>query len=89
MLDTKLSCSSLSVDHLGIVSVSLSLDLLIVFVENVLGLVHLDHVSIDGWAHVLRFIYLENIFLARSYNCLLWIRTADVIFLVALCAGNP
>ena len=88
MLDTELSCCSLTIDHLRIVGVSLSLDLLnIILLEylcDVLCLVHLHHISVDRWARVLWLVGLEGIFLSWSHNSLLRVRRTDIVFLVTL-----
>ena len=73
MFDTELSRGSLTVDYLWIVCISLSLNLLhVVFLENlrdILSLMHLDHVSIDGWTSIVWLVSLEGILLSWGHDC--------------------
>ena len=75
MLDTELSCCPLTIDHLGVVGVSLSLDLLDIvlleYLSNILCLVHLHHISVDRWARVLWLVRFKSIFLSWCDNSLL------------------
>jgi hypothetical protein len=93
VLDTELSGSSLTVDYLGIVGVSLSLDLLdIVLLEdlcNVLSLVHLHHIGVDRWARVLWLVGFESIFLSWCHNSLFGVGRTDVVLLVTFGACDP
>jgi hypothetical protein len=68
MFNTELSSVTLAIHHLRIVCIPLSLDLLVGFVEDVLSLMHLNHVSVYCGAQVVRLVHFENVLLSRSYN---------------------
>lgn len=65
----------MAIDDLGVVSISLSLHLVdIVLLEDlrdILGLMHLHHVRVDGGSSIGGLVSLEGIFLPRSHDSLL------------------
>ena len=95
VLHAELRCSTLSIYHLWIVVIPLSLNLLTcVLCKNVLVrllILHHVHVSIDGWSCVLLYFVrfkLLAISLSRRDNGFLGIGRADIVLLVSLCRSD-
>lgn len=92
MFDTELSSSSLAVDDLRVIGISLRLHLvnivLLEYLGDVLGLMHLHHVRVDSWPSIIWLISFESVLLSWCHYCLLGIRRANVVFLMTLSTSN-
>lgn len=95
VLDTKLRDVALTINHLRIIIISLSLDLLgLHFLKDiVLCLMHAHHVGIDGRTLMIVLVCIvwslvsfELVLLPWCYHGLLGVGRADVVLLVSLCA---